>query len=109
MGTMAAAGFIRDRRARRQVPARFAYRLPSGLAPEVEAGDQPFALPHLALVAVVSVLRDRDRGQIVIGLDPVAGRELAGAVEAIEAVLCHPVETQPPAGPGRALPPKQIF
>ena len=51
--------------------------------------DEPAALPQLAIVPVHQCLRDLDRGLVVLGFEPLAGRDLIDPVEAIKPVACH--------------------
>ena len=53
---------------------------------QVEACDEPSALPHLALVTLVPFCRDLDRGLVVVRFNPVGGRDLIDPIEAIKPV-----------------------
>ena len=48
-----------------------------------DARDQAAALPELAIVPVHQRLRDLDRGLVIGGFEPLAGRDLIDPVEAI--------------------------
>jgi hypothetical protein len=54
-----------------------------------DAGDAPRALPQLAVHSVHHFLRRRDRGLVVVGFEPFAGRDLIDPVEAIKPVVRH--------------------
>ena len=62
---------------------------PLRLLAEVQAGYQPAAPPQLALVAFELLFRDLDRGLVILGVNPLAGRDLIHPIEAIKPVVCH--------------------
>lgn len=53
------------------------------------ARDQTPTLPQFAVVPVHHTFRDLDRGLVILGFDPFAGRDLIDPVEAIKPVTCH--------------------
>jgi len=57
-------------------------------------GDEALALPQLALVPVVRLLRDLDRGLVVAGIDPLGRRHFADPVEAVQSIACHGVKPE---------------
>ena len=54
-----------------------------------DARDQPAALPQLAVVPVHHLLRDLDRGLVILGFKPLAGRDLPDPVKAIKPIVRH--------------------
>lgn len=50
---------------------------------------EPAALPELAVVAIHHLLRDLDRFKVILGVKPLAGRDLIDPVEAIKPVVRH--------------------
>ena len=55
----------------------------------LDAPDEAPALPELAVMPIHQCLRDLDRGLVVIGFKPLAGRDLIDPVEAIKPVARH--------------------
>jgi hypothetical protein len=59
-----------------------------------DAGDAPRALPQLAVHSVHHFLRRRDRGLVVVGFEPFAGRDLVDRIETVKPVSCHPYKPE---------------
>ena len=57
--------------------------------PLLNPRDEALALPKLAVVPIHHLFRDFDRGFVVVGFEPLAGRDLIGPVEAVKPVVCQ--------------------
>lgn len=55
----------------------------------LDAADEALALPELTIMPIHHCFRDLDRGLVVIGVKPLAGRDLIDPVEAIKPVARH--------------------